>query len=194
MTDKFLIPLDTEGKWALGADSLQWIIYRINTSKGEKVLQGRSFVNSDQDLLRRCFREYGVDLTDDAETALGDLPHTFNEFAEIYNPKSGKGRKGSGEAKVPVVSPALAKWNGWQAASNGEPRQSPHRTGTALAKEWFEGYESYQEGNSEPHKPTPRKTADEQEENVPDNTFKSWDEKPKTPIPDYMLIKPKNPR
>ena len=161
MTEKFLIQLDAGRKWALGADAMQWIIYRVNTSNGDEVLQGRSFVNSDQDLLRRCLREYDVNLTDEAVAAMAELPHTFREFKEKFNPKSGKGRQATNAVKVPIVSPALAKWNGYQAAANGEARQCPHRSGTALAKEWFEGYSSQTEGDAAPYKPTKREPKEE---------------------------------
>ena len=194
MTEKFLIPLDVENKWMLTADATQWLISRANVIKGEIILNHRSFVNSDQNILQRCFREHGVNLTDEAKAKLAELPHTFAEFAEIYKPKSGKGRKGTDGPKVPVVSSALAKWNGYQVAMKQEAKNCPHRTGTALAREWFIGYDSYFEGKGEPHKPTPRnkdKPKDTQDAALV-NVFDDWNKPPS--IPDHMLIKPKNRR
>ncbi len=195
MTEKFLIRLDAKGKWALGADALQWIIYRVNTSKGKEVLQGQSFINWDQDSLQNCFRYHGVNLTDEAKAALAELPFTFKEFAELYKPKSGKGRKGSDGPKVPVVSPATAKWNGYDAARNQEAKNCPHRTGTALAKEWFIGFDAYTMGESEPHKPTPRTEAKPKDVQAPAmsvDTFGNWNKTPN--IPAHMIIKPEDRR
>lgn len=189
MSDKFSIMLDAEEKWSLGVDSMQWIIYRVNTAKGKKVLQGQSFINSDRGTVNRCIREHGITLADEAKAKLAELPFTFAKFKEKFNPKSGKGRKGTDAPKVPIVSPALAKWNGYNAAMNGEAKNCLHRTGTALAKEWFMGYDAYLEGEAEPHKPTPRTKAKPVDESVAPIDM-AWGDPSKINLPEHMLIKP----
>lgn len=189
MAEKFLIILDADRKWALGADSMQWIIYKINTSKGKEVFQGRSFISGDRGLFQRCFREDGVNLSTEAEAAIAKLPFTFKEFAEIYNPRSGKGRKATDGPKAPVVSIALAKWNGYIASKNQENRKSPHRTGTALAREWFIGFDAYLEGDGEPHKPTPRSKAVADDKPVSDpSEGTAWWNKRTYNLPAHMIL------
>jgi hypothetical protein len=46
------------GDWAVGADELQWILFR--RQKGNTPWRGVSFVRSSRDILARCMREKGV--------------------------------------------------------------------------------------------------------------------------------------
>lgn len=92
--DKVVFPfqLDAEDKWYLGADSLQWIIYRKRISKGKEMMVGRCFPCSKKLIYRTC-REDGIELTDEAKAKLDSLPEMFLDFHELYQTKSGKGRK-----------------------------------------------------------------------------------------------------
>jgi hypothetical protein len=64
------------GSWALGADELQWILYRqISRERGG--WRGVSFVRSDRDILERCMREKGVPECD-REVLLAGLSQTFD--------------------------------------------------------------------------------------------------------------------
>jgi hypothetical protein len=64
-----------EGKWALSADALQWILCRYRG--GDRY--GVAFVSTTKDILARCMREKGVE-PHTAEKLLGGLPATFKEF------------------------------------------------------------------------------------------------------------------
>jgi len=70
------------GDWALGADSLQWILYR-RRSKTKGGWYPVSFVASTKSILERCMREQrqnGLD-EDTARNLLAGLPDTF----EVWN-------------------------------------------------------------------------------------------------------------
>ena len=71
------------GKWALAADSLQWMLQRRTMRKGQIVWRSVSFVASTRDILGRCLREKGCPLCPlaDAERLLAGLPPTFEEWA-----------------------------------------------------------------------------------------------------------------
>jgi hypothetical protein len=64
------------GEWAIGADNLQWILYKkVNNERGWRPV---SFVSSSCDILARCMKENGCGL--DAEVLLLGLPATFAEW------------------------------------------------------------------------------------------------------------------
>jgi hypothetical protein len=69
------------GKWALAADSLQWMLQRRTMNKGRIAWHSVSFVSSTKDILTRCMHEKGCPPAD-AERLLVDLPSTFKEWAE----------------------------------------------------------------------------------------------------------------
>ena len=69
----------TAGDWALGADSLQWILYRKHSRKRGDSWDPVSFVSSERDILARCMREKGVD-PGTASRLLSGLPDTFNQW------------------------------------------------------------------------------------------------------------------
>ena len=69
------------GKFALAADSLQWMVQRRYMSKREVKWQSISFVASTRDVLARCLREKGCPPAD-AERLLAGLPATFEEWAK----------------------------------------------------------------------------------------------------------------
>jgi hypothetical protein len=71
------------GNWALGADRLQWILYRRN--KGSKTVPwvGTSFVSSTRAILERCMREKGVP-EDDRAVLLAGLPPTFDQWLKTH--------------------------------------------------------------------------------------------------------------
>ena len=69
------------GRWALAADSLQWMLQRQYLSNGQPAWRSISFVASTRDVLARCMREKGCPPAD-AERLLAGLPSTFEEWAE----------------------------------------------------------------------------------------------------------------
>ena len=70
--------------WALGADSLQWILYR-RRAKGE--WRAVSFVGSTREVLARCMGETGCSGEDRARL-LDGLPPTFNQWRETHQTTS----------------------------------------------------------------------------------------------------------
>jgi hypothetical protein len=75
------------GKWALGADNLQWILYRKYTSKGGEGWRAISFVSSERDILERCMREKGCP-EQHRKVLLAGLPPTFKEWKKIAQSSS----------------------------------------------------------------------------------------------------------
>lgn len=70
----------TSGKWAVGADNLQWILYRRYEGGWRPI----SFVRSEQSILERCMREDGCpDLH--REVLLAGLPSTFDEWKKTLD-------------------------------------------------------------------------------------------------------------
>jgi hypothetical protein len=71
---------------ALGADDLQWILYRRSYRKPlSDALNGKnwracSFVRSEKAILLRCIREKELPVSVEGERALGGLPSTFDEW------------------------------------------------------------------------------------------------------------------
>lgn len=76
----FLILSD---KWAIGADRLQWIVYRrrAHTRRGGQ-WEPVSFVACTKTVLLRCLREKGAVVTPSGEAALDALPDTFTEWRQ----------------------------------------------------------------------------------------------------------------
>src|SRR5262249_13113857 len=68
------------GDWALGADSLQWILYR-RASKRTGQWQAVSFVASTRVILERCMREKGCPAACQL-ILLAGLPPTFHQGRE----------------------------------------------------------------------------------------------------------------
>jgi len=68
------------GNWALGADNLQWILYRAKKSRTAPWV-GVSFVSSERSILERCMRTYDVPGQDRA-VLLAGLPPTFKEWKQ----------------------------------------------------------------------------------------------------------------
>ena len=78
MTERIIA---VSGEWALGADSLQWILYRQQSKappKGLRDYKGLSFVRTSKDILARCMREKGVG--EQSEVLLAGLPDTFDAW------------------------------------------------------------------------------------------------------------------
>jgi hypothetical protein len=65
------------GDWALGSDSVQWILY--HRRQGGTGWRGVSFVRSEREILERCMREKGCQEADRAVLLRG-LSRTFDEF------------------------------------------------------------------------------------------------------------------
>jgi hypothetical protein len=66
------------GQWALGADDLQWILYRQRSEKRGGWI-AVSFVRSTRDILARCMREKGCP-EDDTAVLLAGLPLSFDQW------------------------------------------------------------------------------------------------------------------
>src|SRR5262245_10882411 len=66
------------GDWALGADSLQWVLYR-RRSRAKGGWEAASFVRSTRELLARCLGEKGCP-DDDRARLLDGLPPTFVQW------------------------------------------------------------------------------------------------------------------
>jgi hypothetical protein len=73
------------GKWALGADDLQWILYR-RRSEANGGWKALSFVSSTRGVLERCMREADC-LDEDRAVLVAGLPPTFNEWRETLCPR-----------------------------------------------------------------------------------------------------------
>ena len=71
----------TAGDWAVGADELQWILFRRRSQRLGGWI-GVSFIRSTRDILARCMRERGVD-DDTARLLLSGLPDTFDEWKSL---------------------------------------------------------------------------------------------------------------
>lgn len=98
--DSFNISLTED--WALGADSLQWILKkRVKTKKGD-IWIGQRFIASEKRFLERSFKDKGIVLSENVQAQIDALPATFKEFAAEYKPRSKKGRK-KGKSKTTTV-------------------------------------------------------------------------------------------
>ena len=72
------------GDWALGADNLQWILYRRKAKTGWRAV---SFVASTRQVLERCMREKGCEPST-AKNLLAGLPDTFDAWKATRPPWS----------------------------------------------------------------------------------------------------------
>jgi hypothetical protein len=68
-------------RFALGADDLQWILYRASRHDPDMTnshhWHGVSFVRSTKDILLRCMRENGCKPSDEAQATLDAMPPAF---------------------------------------------------------------------------------------------------------------------
>lgn len=87
MTDRIFLRLDD--RHAIGADDLQWVLYRAKRpvpTDAALVLErggpwrGISFVRSTKAILLRCIREAGCKPCSQAHPALESLPATFDAW------------------------------------------------------------------------------------------------------------------
>src|SRR5262249_2064144 len=72
------------GDWGIGADSLQWILYR-RRSKAKGGWNAVSFVRSTRTVLERCMQEKGCS-DDTARNLLAGLPDTFDAWKAARTP------------------------------------------------------------------------------------------------------------
>jgi len=84
------------GDWALGADSLQWILYR-RRSRAKGGWDAVSFVGSTREVLARCMGEKGCPDGDRARL-LDILPPTFDQWRETRQTPSPPVRRRGGAA------------------------------------------------------------------------------------------------
>jgi hypothetical protein len=84
VTDRIFLRLGING--ALGADELQWILYRaqgqvpLDAPLSTRDWRGICFIRSAKAELIRCIREYGIELSDDGRIALDRLADTFDAW------------------------------------------------------------------------------------------------------------------
>ena len=83
MTDRIFA---THGDWAVGADELQWILYR-RRSRRLGGWTGVWFVRSTRDILAMGMRERGAD-DDTARLLLAGLPDTFDQWNRAASARS----------------------------------------------------------------------------------------------------------
>jgi hypothetical protein len=86
------------GQWALGADELQWILYR-RRSRDRGGWRGVSFVRSERVILERCMREKGV-LEHDRAVLLAGPPETFDLWKASQSSSNGRGRASPAEREA----------------------------------------------------------------------------------------------
>ena len=89
------------GRWALGADNLQWILYRSRASKSAPWL-GVSFVTTTRGILERCMREKGCPEGDRA-VLLAGLPSTFKEWKQATKSSPEPVREGAVGSGAPEL-------------------------------------------------------------------------------------------
>jgi hypothetical protein len=88
MVDKIFLRLN--GDFALGADDLQWILYRrkYTVPEGSPLLlrdwRPISFVRSTKEILLRCMREKGCKPSHEAQLAFEGMPPTFDAWKGLY--------------------------------------------------------------------------------------------------------------
>ncbi len=76
--------LQLSERWALGNDSLQWIVYRWKgSSKGWRPI---SFVASNKGVLVRVINEHGIILTPEAKAILASFPEAFRDWLTASKP------------------------------------------------------------------------------------------------------------
>lgn len=67
-------------------------------------------------------------------------------------------------AKKPNFTTKPQYKTGYEAAQGNQPRNAPHREGTALEIIWFAGYDAYLDGKSPPEEPRKKRTKAEMKE------------------------------
>ncbi len=78
MTDRFLFEIAPG--WALGYDSLQWMLLRAKNRRGEREWQPVSFIASTKAVLLRSTAEKGCVPTPEGQAKFDALPDTFKEW------------------------------------------------------------------------------------------------------------------
>ena len=83
MKDKQFLRLSE--RWALGYDSLQWVIQRrgsFDKRSGKYRWSGESFISSNRDILVLTLREKGIVADPSKMEEVLALPYTFKEWFE----------------------------------------------------------------------------------------------------------------
>jgi hypothetical protein len=80
--------LRVSGDWALGADDLQWILYRRHSRASGDTWDPVSFVRSERGILERCMREKGCP-QDGRAVLLAGLPPSFDQWKIAALPLAG---------------------------------------------------------------------------------------------------------
>ena len=89
MTDSVLIILAPG--WALGYDSLQWMLLRARKRQEETYWQPIAFVGSEKRILLRVLREKGVELTPKAAVYIDAMPDKFRDWYKLKSEQAACG-------------------------------------------------------------------------------------------------------
>jgi len=79
--------ITTSNGWAVGADNLQWILYRQYESEAKFPWRAISFVRTQRSILERCMREKGCPQSVRA-ILLAGLPDTFDQWHKTHHGRS----------------------------------------------------------------------------------------------------------
>ncbi len=110
-------------RWALGYDSLQWIIQRrgrFNKTRGRWNWQAESFISSNRDILVLTLREKGAVIDSDKMEEVLALPYTFREWIGQRQNRGTAGRRQVG-FDVAVKKPQGGEMKGATARSRVFP-------------------------------------------------------------------------
>ena len=86
MADRLLFKL-SDG-WALGADDNQWMLMRGRKRPAETVWQPVAYIGSTKTNLLLCMAEKDIQITDDAQAQLDNLPECFLDWHDASTRKA----------------------------------------------------------------------------------------------------------
>ena len=121
MADKQFLRLSE--RWALGYDSLQWIIQRrgsFDKKQGTLRWEPLSFISSNRDILILTLREKGAVFDPGKMEEVLELPYTFKEWIARRQGREAAGRRRGG-FNVDAQSPRAVEIRGATARSRAAP-------------------------------------------------------------------------
>ena len=135
MADKQFLRLSE--RWALGYDSLQWIIQRrgsFDKKQDTRRWEPLAFISSNRDILVLTLREKGAVIDPDKMEEVLALPYTFKEWIGRRQGRGAAGRR-QGGLDIPTKRPPGGEMKGAAARSRVFPgfRSSPVSPGPISA-------------------------------------------------------------